>query len=79
MIWVAMGWRAVVVALVLLRQALGPAGLAGLVAGGGAVLHLGHRRFHVLDARIKHFHGVCHLFVMAGGAARCVAIRRPRA
>lgn len=72
-IYVVMGW-AVAVALVPLHRALGSAGLAWLVAGGlsytlGIV-------FYALDARVRHFHGVWHLFVMAGSATHYVAILR---
>jgi hemolysin III len=72
-IYVVMGW-AVVVALVPLRQALGTAGFAWLVAGG--LFYTVGIVFYALDARIKHFHGVWHLFVMAGSAAHYVAILR---
>ena len=66
-----MGW-AVVVALSPLRQALGSAGFAWLVAGG--LFYTLGIVFYALDARITHFHGVWHLFVMAGSAAHYVAI-----
>jgi hemolysin III len=72
-IYVVMGW-AVVVALVPLRQALGSAGFAWLVAGG--LFYTLGIVFYALDARIKHFHGVWHLCVMAGSAAHYVAILR---
>ncbi|MDE2081719.1 MAG: hemolysin III family protein [Burkholderiales bacterium] len=72
-IYVVMGW-AVLVALVPLRQALGSAGFAWLVAGG--LFYTLGIAFYALDARIKHFHGVWHLFVMAGSAAHYVAILR---
>ncbi len=72
-IYVVMGW-AVVAALVPLRQALGPAGFAWLVAGG--LFYTVGIVFYVLDTRIKHFHGIWHLFVMAGSAAHYVAILR---
>ncbi len=72
-IYVVMGW-AVVVALVPLHQALGSAGFAWLVAGG--LFYTVGIVFYALDARIKHFHGIWHLFVMAGSAAHYVAILR---
>ena len=72
-IYVMMGW-VVVVALVPLRLALGSAGLVWLVAGG--LFYTSGIVFYALDARIKHFHGVWHLFVMAGSAAHYVAILR---
>jgi hemolysin III len=70
-IYVVMGW-AVVVALDPLRQALGSAGFAWLVAGG--LFYTFGIAFYALDARIKHFHGIWHLFVMAGSAAHYIAI-----
>jgi hemolysin III len=70
-IYLVMGW-AVVVALVPLHKALGPAGFAWLVAGG--LFYTLGIVFYALDARVTHFHGVWHLFVMAGSAAHYVAI-----
>ena len=72
-IYVVMGW-AVVVALGPLRQALGPAGFSWLVAGG--LFYTLGIVFYALDTRIRHFHGIWHLFVMAGSAAHYVAILR---
>lgn len=72
-IYVVMGWAAVV-ALVPLHKALGSAGLAWLVAGG--LFYTLGIVFYALDARVTHFHGVWHLFVMAGSAAHYVAIVR---
>jgi len=70
-IYVVMGW-AVVVALVPLHEALGSAGFAWLVVGG--LLYTLGIAFYALDARVMHFHGVWHLFVMAGSASHYVAI-----
>ncbi len=70
-IYVVMGWAAVV-ALVPLRQALGSAGFSWLVAGG--LFYTVGIVFYALDERIKHFHGIWHLFVMAGSAAHYVVI-----
>ena len=70
-IYVVMGW-AVVVALIPLRQALGSAGFAWLVTGG--LFYTLGIVFYALDARITHFHGVWHLFVMAGSAAHYIAV-----
>lgn len=72
-IYVVMGW-AVVVALGPLRLALGPAGFLWLVAGG--LFYTLGIVFYAFDARIRHFHGIWHLFVMAGSAAHYVAILR---
>jgi hemolysin III len=66
-----MGWL-VLVALVPLERALGPAGFAWLVAGG--LFYTIGIIFYVLDTRLSHAHGIWHLFVMAGSAAHYVAI-----
>ena len=65
-IYVTMGWLAVV-ALGPLARALGPAGLAGLIAGG--VFYTSGIIFYALDRRLPVFHGVWHLFVLAGSIA----------
>ena len=70
-IYVVMGW-AVVVALVPLHKALGSAGFAWLVAGG--LFYTIGIVFYALDSRVTHFHGVWHLFVMAGSATHYGAI-----
>jgi hemolysin III len=72
-IYVVMGW-AVVVALLPLYRALGPAGFAWVVAGG--VFYTVGIVFYAFDKRVTHFHGVWHLFVLAGSAAHYVAILR---
>ena len=72
-IYVLMGWVAVA-AWVPLRQALGPAGLAWLIAGG--LFYTVGIVFYALDARMAHAHGIWHLFVIAGSASHYVAILR---
>ena len=72
-IYVVMGW-VVLVALVPLLHALGPAGFAW-VAAGGAFYTVGII-FYALDTRVAHAHGVWHLFVVAGSGAPYVAILR---
>jgi len=62
----------VLVATVPLFDALGPAGFAWVAAGG--VLYTGGIVFYALDTRVRHAHGIWHLFVMAGSAAHYVAI-----
>jgi len=64
-IYIVMGWAALA-ALVPLRKALGAAGFAWLAAGG-VVYTLGIV-FYVLDARLRHAHGIWHLFVIGGSA-----------
>jgi len=70
-IYVLMGWLAVV-ALVPLFAALGVAGMAWVVGGG--VLYTAGIVFYIYDERIRHFHGIWHLFVLAGSAAHFIAI-----
>ncbi|MBL8394567.1 MAG: hemolysin III family protein [Candidatus Accumulibacter sp.] len=72
-IYVVMGW-AVVAALVPLLQALGTAGFVWLAAGG--LFYTTGIIFYALDTRLKHAHGIWHLFVLAGSAAQYVAILR---
>ena len=62
-IYVLMGWLALV-AVVPLWQALTPAGFAWLLAGG-ACYTLGIV-FYALDHRVRHGHGLWHLFVLGG-------------
>ncbi|WP_439112597.1 PAQR family membrane homeostasis protein TrhA [Hydrogenophaga sp.] len=64
-IYVLMGWLALV-AVVPLWQALGPTGFAWLAAGG-ALYTLGIA-FYANDHRLRHAHGIWHLFVLGGSA-----------
>jgi hemolysin III len=70
-IYVVMGW-VIVVALVPLLQALGPGGFTWLLAGG--LFYTTGIVFYALDARLRHAHGVWHLFVLAGSTAHYFAI-----
>jgi hemolysin III len=70
-IYVLMGWLALV-ALVPLFEALAWKGMAW-VAGGGLVYTAGIV-FYLYDERVRHFHGVWHLFVLGGSAAHFTAI-----
>lgn len=70
-IYFVMGWMGLV-AIQPLAAALGPAGLAWVIAGG--VLYSGGVAFYALDERVRHFHGAWHLCVLAGSAAHFVAI-----
>lgn len=64
-IYVLMGWLALV-AVVPLWEALTPAGFAWLAAGG-ACYTVGII-FYVADTRVRHGHGVWHLFVLGGSS-----------
>ena len=70
-IYIVMGWLAVLT-LGPLMTALGPTGLAWLVAGG--LCYTGGIVFYAFDGRMPVFHGVWHLFVLAGSVAHYVAI-----
>ncbi|MES2019091.1 MAG: hemolysin III family protein [Pseudomonadota bacterium] len=72
-IYIVMGWVALA-AVVPLVRALGTAGFAWLAAGG--VFYTVGIIFYALDARLKHAHGIWHLFVIAGSATHYVAILR---
>lgn len=65
-IYILMGWLAVV-AIVPLIAALSPNGFA-LLAAGGALYTIGII-FYATDTKLRHGHGVWHLFVLAGSAA----------
>jgi len=71
LIYIVMGWAALA-ALVPLKSALGAAGFAW-VAVGGLVYTMGIV-FYALDARLRHAHGIWHLFVIAGSAVHYFAI-----
>ncbi len=70
-IYLVMGWMGLV-ALSPLAEGLGAAGLAWLLAGGA--LYTGGIVFYALDERIRHFHGIWHLCVLAGSGAHFVTI-----
>jgi hemolysin III len=70
-IYLLMGWAAVV-ALVPMVNGLGRAGFAWVAAGG--LLYTVGIVFYALDARLKHAHGIWHLFVLAGSTAHFIAI-----
>jgi hemolysin III len=70
-IYIIMGWVALV-ALVPMLKALGTTGFAWVAAGG--IFYTVGIVFYVLDTRLRHAHGVWHLFVMAGSAAHFFAI-----
>jgi hemolysin III len=70
-IYLLMGWAAVV-ALVPMVDALGRAGFAWVAAGG--LFYTVGIVFYALDARLRHAHGIWHLFVLAGSVAHFFAI-----
>jgi len=70
-IYVLMGWLAIV-AVAPLFEALALSGMAWVVGGG--LVYTAGIVFYLYDERIRHFHGVWHLFVMGGSAAHFTAI-----
>ncbi|CAN7343292.1 hemolysin III family protein [Pseudoduganella sp. LjRoot289] len=70
-IYLAMGWAAILL-LSPLRASLGDTGF-GLVAGGGLVYTVGIV-FYIIDTRMRHAHGIWHLFVVLGSALHYAAI-----
>ena len=70
-IYAVMGWI-VLVAVKPLLAALGPVGFTWLASGG--VLYTVGIVFFALDSRLRHAHGVWHLFVIAGSLLHFVAI-----
>ena len=70
-IYLVMGWMGLA-AIQPLAAGLGMAGLGWLLAGGA--LYTGGMVFYALDERILHFHGVWHLFVLAGSSSHFVAV-----
>jgi hemolysin III len=70
-IYVVMGWTALVAVVPLLR-APGPAGFAWVAAGG--LFYTVGIAFFALDTRLRHAHGIWHLFVLAGSAIHYYAI-----
>ncbi len=72
-IYAVMGWI-VLVAVKPLLAALGREGFAWLASGG--VLYTIGIIFFAYDSRFRHWHGIWHLFVMAGSLLHFVAIWR---
>ena len=70
-IYVLMGWVAMV-AVVPLVAALSWAGFAWIAAGG--VVYTVGIIFYLYDERFTHWHGIWHLFVLAGSAIHYFAI-----
>lgn len=70
-VYVLMGWL-VLVALEPLLQALPPAGFIWLLLGG--ICYTGGLAFYMFDEKVRHFHGVWHLFVLAGSISHYVTI-----
>lgn len=70
-IYAVMGW-VVLVAIKPLLALLGPTGFAWLATGG--VLYTVGIIFFALDHRLRHAHGIWHLFVIGGSLLHFIAI-----
>ncbi len=71
LIYLLMGWL-VLVAVHPLMAALPADGFAWLLAGG--VFYTAGIAFFVFDGKVRHFHGIWHLFVLAGSACQFVSV-----
>ena len=82
--WVAKGKRLTSLAIYLLMGWLSLAAMVPLVERlswgafawllGGGLAYTAGIVFYVYDERVRHFHGVWHLFVLGGSAAHYIAI-----
>jgi len=70
-IYVVMGWLAVVW-IGPLVGALGRAGFAWLAAGGA--LYTAGIAFYATDHKVRHGHGIWHLFVLGGSICHYIAV-----
>lgn len=70
-IYLLMGWL-ILVALVPLLRELGLGGFSWLLAGG--ICYTVGVVFYALDTRIRHFHGIWHLFVLGGSVTHYIAV-----
>ena len=70
-IYLLMGWL-ILVAMYPLVQALPGTALALLVLGG--LCYTGGMVFYAIDERMRHAHGIWHLFVLAGSICHFLAI-----
>jgi hemolysin III len=71
LIYVSMGWL-VLIAVKPLVQTLPSAGLFWLVLGG--LFYTVGIVFYVFDKKVRHFHGIWHLFVLAGSLCHFITI-----
>lgn len=70
-IYLLMGWL-ILVSLKPLLAVLPMAGFYWLLAGG--LFYTGGIVFYALDDRLKHAHGIWHLFVLAGSASHYISV-----
>ncbi|MDQ8203955.1 hemolysin III family protein [Pelagicoccus sp. SDUM812003] len=70
-VYIGMGWL-IAIAFKPLLSALPPRGITLLVAGG--LLYSVGVIFYALDKKVRHFHGIWHLFVLGGSICHYLAI-----
>ena len=70
-LYVLMGWL-VVAAFKPLREVLPTAGIAWLIAGG--IVYTGGIAFYAMSNKVRHSHGVWHLFVIGGSVCHYVVV-----
>lgn len=70
-IYILMGWI-ILIAMYPLAQNLPAGGIAWLIIGG--VFYTGGIGFYVADKKLRHAHGIWHLFVLAGSISHYLAI-----
>ena len=70
-IYIVMGWVAVV-GVVPMIDALTWRGFAWVAVGG--VVYTAGTVFYIFDEKYKHWHGIWHLFVLAGAVIHYAAI-----
>jgi hemolysin III len=69
--YLIMGW-VILLAFKPLLQELGAAGFTWLLVGG--LFYTLGIIFYVFDSRVKHFHGIWHLCVLAGSATQYITV-----
>ncbi len=72
-VYLLMGWLALV-AIQPVVENLSPEGFSWLLAGG--LFYTVGIVFYALDKKVTHFHGIWHLFVLAGAACHFVTVLR---
>ncbi|MDH5396105.1 MAG: hemolysin III family protein, partial [Gammaproteobacteria bacterium] len=70
-IYVLMGWM-IVIAIFPLMKNLPSEGIFWLALGG--VFYTAGIVFYVFDKKLRHGHGIWHMFVLAGSASQYVSI-----
>ncbi|MFZ1643433.1 MAG: hemolysin III family protein [Candidatus Contendobacter sp.] len=70
-VYILMGWLVLLVLKPLL-QVLPWAGFVWLLMGG--LFYTGGVAFYLFDEKIRHFHGIWHLFVLAGSVSHYLTI-----